>query len=127
MIWKDIQGYEGLYQISEYGDVKSLERAVKAPQGIRVKKEKVLKPYMSNHYQKVYLCKNGKCKQYSVHRLVATAFIRKPKEKEVVNHIDGDKLNNHYSNLEWCTQANNNEHAMKTGLWRNYGINSHLS
>lgn len=126
-IWKDIQGYEGLYKISEHGEVKGMERRIKAPQGTRVIKEKTLKPYMSNNYKKVYLCKDGKCKQYSIHRLVATNFIRPARDKEVVNHIDGNKMNNHYSNLEWCTQADNNKHAMKTGLWKNYGVNNHLS
>lgn len=124
--WRDIKGYEGLYQISEFGKVKSLERKVNGPKGLRIVEEKILKPYIGTGYKKVHLSKSGKGKQISVHRLVATNFIREPVGREVVNHIDGNKLNNHYSNLEWCTYRENNQHARENGLWKAFGSNHYL-
>src|SRR5699024_9115403 len=87
--WKDIGGYEGLYKINKFGEIKSLERKVKSSNGYRKKKERILKQTENDRgYKTIYLCKKGKCKQFSAHRLVATNFIREPLEKEVVNHID---------------------------------------
>lgn len=125
--WKDVKGYEGLYKISESGKIKSLRRKVRSKHGLRTKKERILKANRSGRYEKVSLCKEGDCKQYSVHRLVAENFIRIPNKSEVVNHMDGDKLNNHYKNLEWCTPKQNNEHAKKNRLWNNHGIGNRLS
>lgn len=113
-IWKDIQGYEGLYQVSNLGRVKSLARL--DTRGQRVS-EKILK--LGKHragYFRVNLYKNGKMKQYLVHRLVALAFIPNPENKEQVNHIDGNKQNNVIENLEWCTHSENIQHAYRTGL-----------
>ena len=126
--WQDIIGYEGLYKINKYGEIKSLERKVKSSNGYRKKKSMILKQ-TDNHrgYKTVCLCKKGRCKQFFVHRLVAINFIREPLEKEVVNHIDGDKLNNHYMNLEWCYQKDNNQHAIDNKLWTAYGVNHYLS
>ena len=101
--WRDIEGYEGLYQVSNLGRVKSLRDKNNK------KRELILKPKtMRNGYLKVDLCKNGKQKTFTVHRLVATVFISNPKNFPVVNHKDENKLNNNISNLEWCTVLYNN-------------------
>lgn len=96
-IKKDINGYEGLYKVTKKGDVFSY-----------IGKEKKLKP--SKHtkgYLTVCLYKNNNKKYYQVHRLVAETFIDNPKNKPIVNHIDEDKKNNNYLNLEWCTYSEN--------------------
>lgn len=101
--WRDIKGYEGLYQVSNLGRVKSLRDKNNK------KRELILKPkIMRNGYLKVDLCKNGKQKTFTVHRLVATVFISNPKNFPTVNHKDENKLNNNVSNLEWCTVLYNN-------------------
>lgn len=102
-IWKDIEEYEGLYQVSNLGNVKSLERTRISKCGsIANVKERILKPANNRGYLMVVLCKNGKLKTYSIHRLVAQAFLDNPNNYEQINHIDEDKTNNNVSNLEWC-------------------------
>lgn len=109
-IWKDIVGYERLYQISNLGRVKSLNYN-------GTKKEKVLKPTLNdNGYYVVYLYKNKRRKTIRVHRLVAETFISNSKNKPQVNHKDGNKQNNGVENLEWCTNQDNVRHAVKNGL-----------
>lgn len=104
-IWKDIPGYEGLYQVSNFGNVKSL------------RSKKLLKNTPQNTgYLKVTLYKNGNFKKHSVHRLVAEIFIDNPDKKRTVNHINGIKYDNRVENLEWATHAENEIHAYKTGL-----------
>jgi hypothetical protein len=120
-IWKDVVGYEGIYEVSNYGKVKRLETLVKNKNGYRLVKEKILK-IPSHIYQSVFLS-NGKIKQHYVHRLVATAFIPNPLNKEQVNHKDGNKLNNNLSNLEWVTKAENQLHAIENGLIDLFGRN----
>lgn len=105
-IWKDIQGYDGLYQVSNIGRVKSLNYS-------RTGKEKILKPCKANGYLQVYLYKEGKSKMYKIHRLVAMAFIPNPDNLPCVNHIDEDKSNNCEDNLEWCTVAYNNTYGTR--------------
>ena len=103
--WRDIENYEGLYKVNEYGDVLS----------IGYEKKKLLKPLLSNcGYLRVELYKNGIRKFHSVHRLVATAFCEGAEDFEEVNHVDEDKTNNHYSNLEWCTREYNNNYGTRT-------------
>ena len=113
-IWKDIKGYEGMYQISNYGRVKGLERWTHFKNGKkpRLEPERILK-FKKHHkgYLKAQLRKEDKMKSYFIHRLVAQAFIPNPEEKSQVNHIDGDKTNNHVSNLEWNTQSENLRHS----------------
>lgn len=105
-IWKDIEGYEGLYQVSNLGRVKS-----------NLRKGKILKSNSTyDGYYNVTLSKNGKLKTYRIHRLVCIAFLDNPLNKSEVNHIDGNKKNNNIENLEWCTRSENAEHAHKTGL-----------
>lgn len=116
-IWKNIDGYEGQYQVSNYGNVRGLERKVSNHTGILTVKPKMLKQG-KNHkgYPIVYLSKNNKQKTITVHRLVAIAFIPKIENKPQVNHIDGDKTNNHVDNLEWCDNSENQIHAYRLGL-----------
>lgn len=116
-IWKDIQGYEGIYQISNLGNVKSLSRTIYRKCGNYISKEKLLKQHVgTTGYYIVDLKKNGKRRTFKVHRLVAKAFLSELKDKPFVNHKDGDKLNNSVSNLEWCSQQENMQHAVSTGL-----------
>jgi hypothetical protein len=116
-IWKDIIGYENYYQISNYGNVKSLERSFHLG-GIR--KEKILKfSINTSGYFQVTLQKNGEKKNYLVHKLVALHFIPNPDNKSEINHKDGNKLNNLINNLEWCTRSENALHAFQLGLRNN--------
>lgn len=93
-IWKDIKGYEGEYQVSNLGNVKSL------------KTNRVLKQ-MQHNYKYVHLCQNSKKKAFTIHRLVALHFCKGYSEELVVDHIDQNKLNNIYTNLRWVTRSNN--------------------
>lgn len=115
-VWKDIPDFEGLYQVSNYGKVKSLERT---KQGCLefYRPDKLLKPGLShNGYQSIHLCNKDKKKSWRVNRLVATVFIPNPDNKPQVNHIDGNKLNNRADNLEWSSPKENTHHAIRTGL-----------
>lgn len=109
-IWKDIEGYEGLYQISNLGRVKSLEKYVNTAikNNTKVKrKEQILKQYNKNGYLQVTLTHNNKRKYFGVHRLVANAFIPNLNNYPQVNHKDENTLNNCVDNLEWCTAKYN--------------------
>ena len=108
--WKNISGYEGLYQVSNLGRIKSLSHRSNH------RNELILKPAIVQGYKKVNLCKNGKSKIYPVHRLVAIAFIENKENKPEVNHVDGNKLNNCINNLEWNTKSENQKHCISTGL-----------
>jgi hypothetical protein len=103
-IWKDIKGYEGIYQISNLGRVKSLPRWVRNRSGKYITKEKILAPIKT---RKGYLNVHLQSKGYSVHRLVAKAFIPNPLNLPQVNHKDENKENNSVNNLEWCTNKYN--------------------
>ena len=125
-IWKDIPGYEGLYQVSNLGRVKSLGRYVKKRSKLAFQDERMLcSPKDKYGYLIVTLCREGKPKKKKVHRLVAQAFIPNPENKETVNHINGDKNNNTAMNLEWNTSTENLKHAYAVGLnGRNHFINN---
>ena len=124
-IWKDIYfidngiiyDYRGLYQVSNFGRVKSLKRCVKNQYCDYIIKEKILKNGLKeNGYLHVVLWKNSKHKTFYIHRLVALIFIPNQENKKEVNHIDGNKQNNIYSNLEWANSSENKKHAYKLGL-----------
>ena len=115
-IWKDIENYEGCYQVSNLGRVRSLTRKVKTFNGFRTTKGQLLKPLKTNtNYYRVDLKRNQKDKYISIHRLVAQAFIPNPNNYPVINHIDGDTSNNAVTNLEWCTQSHNIKEAYRVG------------
>ena len=105
-IWKDIKDYEGLYQISNLGRIKSLYN-------YRRDGTNILKPKIKHGYYQIGLRKNGIRKFYNVHRLVAIAFIPNPNNLPCVNHKDENKLNNNINNLEWCTIAYNNTYGTR--------------
>ena len=94
-VWKSIKGYEGLYEISNFGNVKGLKR------------NKLLKINTSFEYNMVVLHKNGKPRLFYIHRLVAENYIDNPKQLECVNHKNEDKRDNNVFNLEWCTKKYN--------------------
>ena len=123
-VWKDVSGYEGLYKISNYGRVMIMSRFQDKGRFSHFSKQRTKLQFKNQRgYLRIGLIKNGKNKNFSVHRLVAEAFIPNPENKEQINHIDGNKENNHTSNLEWCTGKENCTHAFKNGLnWcRNKG------
>lgn len=108
-VWKDIKDYEGFYQVSNLGRVKSLSRSIHDSRGYMVHlKEKIKKPsFDKNGYPQIGLCKNGTVITRKIHRLVAEAFISNPENKPEINHKDEDKTNNCVSNLEWVTEKEN--------------------
>lgn len=116
--WKDIKGYEGLYQVSKSGKIKTLPREVRnTEKSFRKLGEKIHIPCDNgNGYKYVTLSSNRKVNHVYIHRAVAEAFLCNCFELPEVNHIDGDKSNNHIDNLEWCTRGENMKHAHKSGL-----------
>ena len=102
--WKAIAGFEGIYEISDQGRVKSLKYG----------KEKILKPWNDGWgYLKINLCKDGHVKMLKIHRLVAEAFVQNPNNLDTVNHKDEVKTNNVASNLEWMSQKDNNNYGTR--------------
>ena len=114
--WRDIRGYEGLYQVSNTGLVRSLDRVTTGNRN-RTLNGKLLKQGIKDTgYFVVALCKDGKPITKSVHRLVATAFLPCSDETLDINHKDGNQKNNNADNLEWCTHRENVQHAYDIGL-----------
>lgn len=117
-IWLSIPGHVGMYEVSNLGEIRSLNRVVIGKGGSTyIRCGKVLKKILnSNGYYVIGLCINGKSKMCKVHRLVAQVFLPNLNDHPQVNHIDGNKTNNIVSNLEWCTNAENTQHAYNSGL-----------
>lgn len=117
MIWKDIPEYAGLYKIREDGLIYSY----RFHKNIRIY-------FNKSGYKMCRLIKDKKNRSFRVHRLVAFAFKRPPMgDRDCINHKDGIKINNHHSNLEWCTRMENNKHALETGLIKHRGDIHHSS
>jgi hypothetical protein len=122
--WKPVKDFDGWYEISNLGNVRSVQRIIqhkpdrfssKGKIQVNESKVRVQSANKSGHMH-VQLYRNSKPVKRYVHRLVAEAFIPNPDNKPNVNHIDGNPKNNHYSNLEWCTQKENIRHSFNTGL-----------
>jgi hypothetical protein len=125
-IWKDIINYEGLYQISNYGRVKSLAKIRKSSKVSYSSKERLLSLTKNNGngYLICCLCDGMTKKNHYFHRLVARHFINKPEGCDVVNHIDANRKNNKVENLEWVTTKENIHHTIKLGRKTDIGVNS---
>ncbi|ATC61752.1 NUMOD4 motif-containing HNH endonuclease [Pseudolactococcus raffinolactis] len=118
-VWKDVLGYEGYYQVSNCGRIRTVENRPYMEQqyDLDLYKQHFLSPSKSpNGYRHITFCVNGIKKTKSIHRIVAEAFLPNHSDKPEVNHIDGNKENNHVENLEWCTASDNQRHAFRTGL-----------
>ena len=116
-IWKDIPGYEGYYQASNKGNIKSLKFQCNLT-GKKYPREKILKQKTDKWKNKrVELWKNGEHKTWLVHRLIGITFLGIPKEKLTINHKDGNRLNNSIDNLEWLSLTDNILHGFRTDLY----------
>ena len=114
-IWKAIAGYEGLYEVSNFGRVRSIDRYVPHKTfGKKFCKGYMMATHINNAgYVTVNLCKINRYRSFDIHRLVAIAFLDNPDGLPEVNHIDENKKNNHVENLEWVTKSENNMHGTK--------------
>jgi len=114
--WKDVVGYEGIYQVSNLGNVKRISKTRGV--NIKYKNDYILKPMDNGKgYLRVKLTNNGISKRVMLHRIIAEAFIPNIYNKKVVNHINCNLKDNSINNLEWCTQSENCLHAVKLGRW----------
>ena len=114
--WKDIKGYEGIYQVSDHGRIKALARTWDQPRGRGIQKHETmfLKINLAGRYPLIHLCKAGVIKNYLIHRLVLNAFVGESNLQ--CNHKNGIRHDNRLKNLEWVSQSENMKHAYKTGL-----------
>lgn len=130
-IWKDINGYEGYYQVSNLGRIRSLSRKVYDRKGKfnRTMNGRIINTFKTKEgYHRVQLCKNGKNEKYLVHRLVAQAFVNNHDGKSEINHKNANKDDNKSSNLEWVTRKENIDHSFKNHLvYRDKGVERYNS
>ncbi len=123
-IWKNVVNYEKYYQVSNLGNIRSLDRIVKRNNRNYLRKGKILLKSINNlGYETIGLTINSKTINYRVHRLVAEAFIINYSQLRCVNHLDGNKTNNSVSNLEWCSYSDNSKHAYHNKLNLSMKIN----
>jgi hypothetical protein len=116
-IWKDIPKFNNEYQISNFGRIRSKHAVIIRSNGTtHTRASKILKPANDKGYLKGAVCVDKKMITYKIHRLVAEAFVAGCDETKEVNHIDGNKSNNHFLNLEWVNRSENMKHAVKIGL-----------
>lgn len=115
--WKPIPGYEGEYECSSYGRMRSLTKSVNGHNGPKIRKGKILKQALRGDYLFVKLSSKGIAKAVSVHVMTAILFVENPDNKPTVNHDDGVKTNNSYWNLSWATRSEQIKHAVKLGLF----------
>lgn len=123
-LWKEVVGYEGIYEVSNLGNIKSLKRNVNTLFGKpRMQEEFILlKENLKGGYLGCNLSNNGSVKKVKIHRIVAISFIPNKENKPCVNHIDGNKKNNKLENLEWATYKENSVHASENGLSSTYWL-----
>jgi hypothetical protein len=123
-IWKYIPGYEDYYKVSTYGRVKSMSRLIIRSNGWPIPiKSKILKPIFNKHgYTVTTLCKDGVCSKYLTHTLVAMAFLKKDKEKYVIDHIDNNKSNNKLTNLQYISHRENCSKDVKNKTSKYRGV-----
>jgi hypothetical protein len=115
-IWKDIKNFEGYYQVSNLGRIRSITRKVSVVNGSRTTKGQILKPLKTkNGYYRIDLRLNQSHNYFLIHRLVAQTFIPNPNNYPYINHKDSNPLNNNVNNLEWCTQSYNIKYAYTNG------------
>ena len=119
-MWKPIKGYEGMYEVSSHGAVRSCERIT--ADGKHLSTKILHGGCYPNGYEFVCLRKDGHNRNKMTHRLVAEAFIQNPDKSPCVNHKDGNKHNNDVTNLEWCTYSQNRKHAYDVGLSPQRGL-----
>lgn len=112
--WRDVPGYEGFYQVSSLGRVKSLARLSLQNHALPERIRRAVRD--KDGYRVVNLCRDGQARLHKVHRPVGAAFLGPPGEGAQINHLDGDKANNRAENLEWCSASENIRHAFRTGL-----------
>lgn len=129
--WRDVKNYEGLYQVSNLGRVRSLDRELLSYNkrsrraSVHVKPGRILKPRVKdNFYLYVGLCKDGVTHNKYIHQLVAQSFLDNPDSLPVVNHLDSDRQNNLLENLEWATYSRNVNHCIDSGRKTDLGIGS---
>lgn len=126
--WKSVPKYEGMYEASIYGEIRSLDRYVQCKGGgKRLVRGFITRTFTNKFgYKRVVLFKNSKQHKFQLHRVIAMTFLDNPCNKPEVNHRNGNKLDNNIKNLEWVTRKENTDHAVETGLIK-YGGENHMS